>query len=287
MSNDRDKWVMMARIRNEARWIERNLERTFQVCRTAVLWDDGSDDETEVECSDFSGRHGVYSAAPWGWVREFGGNVLHFIHSPFRPAVRHKQNVSEIRDKNALWEYVKARVEFSHVLCLDGDEMLSLDAVRNFHQLTEALDSGRADMVHIPFVYLWDREDLQRVDGIYGLGPDGIPRLRFPRAFSINRITEDQLFDMRFAWEGTRGGFHCGSVPRESFHPAPDDVRIATLSRPIIHFGYLYDEDRRKKVAFYRSIDPDDQFEGNYNHCIGEPDQHAPGPVQLVPYEDV
>ncbi len=299
MSNNRDKWVMMSRIRNEARWIVRNLERTFQVVSTVVLWDDGSDDDTEAQVlKAVTGRErnletfGDAVETAWGWIHSWrlgDGSAceLHYIHSPFRPAVRPKQSVSEIRDKNALWEYVKAKVPFEFVLCLDGDEMLSQAAVRAFPELTTALHTGAADMVHIPFVYLWDREDQQRVDGIYGVGPDGLPRLRFPRAFSVRRVTEQQLFDMRFAWEGTKGGFHCGSVPRESFHPAPDDLRSATWRAPIIHFGYLHDADRRKKWEFYNQIDPNNEFEGRYMHIIGEPNQHAPGPVQLVPYEDV
>jgi hypothetical protein len=176
---------------------------------------------------------------------------------------------------------------------MDGDEVLTLDAIRNFPAAIDSLTTGAADVLSIPFIYLWDSQSRRRNDGIYGDQPDGYPILRFPRLFTTLRVSEDDLFEMHFAWQGTRGGFHCGSVPREHFQQRIDGQPIQGGFAPlsVAHYGYLDAELRETKVAFYRKIDPpgtaSNSFEGNYAHCLGEPDQHAPGPVTFVPWQDV
>jgi hypothetical protein len=213
--------------------------------------------------------------------------VLHYVHSPFRPAVRDKENVNEIRDKNMLWYYVKARTQFKNVLCLDGDEVLSLEALRQWSEIEKNLDHG-VDMITIPFVYLWDSESQARVDGIYGDAEDGHPKLRFPRIFTIQRISDQNLFDQHFSWEGTKGGFHCGSIPMVHFETsrphAPLNGRF--IPAPVAHYGYVDDPLRQRKFKFYREIDPGNKVEGEYLHIIGEPDLHAPGPLEFKPWED-
>lgn len=295
----RDEWMMMSRIRNEARWIARNLHRTFQCVRTVVLWNDASTDETEREVTQALLKLGVEDGqrTPWGWIISgkslYGEIELHWVNSPFRPARRTILEVSEIRDKQALWEYVKSNVLFTHVLCLDGDEMLSQALIAHFGHLETRFLEG-ADILHIPFIYLWNNESTRRVDGIYGAADDGLPRFRVPRAFTIARVDEYDLFEQRFAWEGHRqgrqvlGGFHCGSIPRENFRIGGGvrDLMADTIPWPIIHFGYLYDADRQAKFKFYNRIDPGNVFEGEYRHMVEIPNIHAPGPTLLVPYED-
>lgn len=288
----RDETVCMMRIRNEQRWIRRSLLRTFEVARTVVLWDDHSEDETWKEAKSaieqFHNDTNMYNLTVgemWGWQCEGSKASLHFINSPFRPAVRAKQNVSEIRDKNTLWEYVKSRVDFKYVLCLDGDEMLSKKAVRFWPSAINAMDGG-LDVLVIPFIYLWNDEKTRRVDGLYGNEPDNHPRLRFPRAFTIMRQDEQQLFDQRFKWEGSGGGFHCGSVPNESFKPLLRDPQRGMFPAPMIHFGYMHAVDRQKKYEFYNIIDPGNDFEGEYKHMVELPNRWCPGPTQLEPYTD-
>lgn len=292
MSETRDSVIMMARVRNEERWIARNLERTFQVAKTVVLWDDGSTDNTF--------GHALHAAFPVfgtgvdplepGTVEVHSSKYreLHYLRSPFRPAVNEMFEVSEIRDKNMLWEYVKAQVKFKHVLCVDGDEMLSLEAIRHFDEAIAQLESG-SDMIALPFVYLWNNEQTRRVDGIYGYLPDGLQRLRFPRLFSVQRVDPYDLYEMRFAWMGHRqgrkvlGGFHCGSVPQENFTPK---VSGPVFPYPIVHFGYMDPADRQRKFEWYNKIDPGNKFEGEYRHIIEQPNIHASGPTELVPWED-
>jgi glycosyltransferase involved in cell wall biosynthesis len=300
MSIARDRTACMMRIRNEARWIRRSLERTFEVCKTVVLWDDGSTDDTWLEAvravcppftmsshhpdtKDWALRHG---GALGRSIIEYEDRVLYFLPSPFAfDVVRPTQRADEIRDKNALWAFLKARVLFDYVLCLDGDEMLSREALRKWPEMLVMMDAG-VDYIKLPFVYLWDREDQQRCDAIYG--PEDVTQktLTFPRLFTIQRLTNDQLFDTRFDWRGTKGGLHCGSIPQEGFRPNGGLPRIETVGAPVIHWGYFDEELRQRKYVFYNTVDSGNEFEGGYLHIIGKKNHHAPGDVQFAPYED-
>lgn len=283
----REDWVCMMRCRHEERWIRRSLERTFEVCKTVILLDDGSENDLMWQESMRSVLQGPLHRGSTPEIvsstfHSSGPRQLHYLSSPFRPAVREKEAVSEIRDKNFLWSYAKARANFTHVLCLDGDEMLSKEAIRQWPRIEEVLENGTADVLTIPFIYLWDSESQRRVDGLYGDdGRDGLPRLRFPRIFTIRRVSEEKLFDMRFSWQGTKGGFHCGSIPQEGF-----GFSGGVVAAPVVHFGYIDEALRQRKFVFYNTIDPHNKFEGEYRHIIGQPDQHAPGPVQSVSWED-
>jgi hypothetical protein len=305
----REDWVAMMRIRNEERWIARNLERTWQVAKTVVIWDDGSDDHTERE---------VEQAFPPSWdgdgveevspiIQESGLAIvmstpdatLHYLRSPFRPAVNDMEAVSEIRDKNILWWYTKAQTTAKKVLCLDGDETLSLDALRNFTLAEKLLDEG-VDMLEVPFIYLWNDEQTRRCDAIYGDRDgsrggevaDGLPRLRFPRMFTTQRCDPYDVFEQRFAWYGHRqgrrvlGGFHCGSVPQENFHPNGGQPKRGVFPHPVVHFGYLDYTDRVAKHAWYNKIDPKNVYEGEYSHIIEVENLHTPGPSEFRRWED-
>lgn len=292
----RDRTVCMMRIKNEARWIGRNLERTWQVCSKVVLWDDGSTDKTEEvtrqSIQKLDGQRHINGGVIYHGQTPHGPVELHFLDSPYTAMVRPKMRRNELRDKNCLWWYVKGAIDFDYVLCLDGDEVLSRKALASFGEMWVWLSTQTCDWITLPFIYLWDQEDQRRVDGLYGdrTDPndppaDGSPKLRFPRFFSIKRLDEQQLYDTKFAWQGTRGGLHCGSIPQEGFHDIKPRV-LHAINAPVLHYGYLDKPLRETKFTMYNEIDPNNQFEGFYMHIIGEPNQHAPGPVQLVPWVD-
>lgn len=285
----RARTVMMARIRDEDRWIGRCLARTWPVAQTAVLWDDGSEDETERRAKESLRPAAEITMHAWGWRAvggERGTDVLYFLQSPFSHGARESERVNEIRDKNVLWAFVKRAVDFDFVLCMDGDEMLSLEAIRQFPGAWAAMAAG-PDMLQLPVVYLWDAEGQQRCDGIYGPEDPAHKQLRFPRLFTVLRLTPEQLFNTCFRWLGSRGGFHCGSAPQEGFRPRGAAPVIGFLPAPIVHWGYLEAGERQRKYEFYNRVDPNNEFEGRYAHIIGQPDHHAPGPVVLVPYADL
>lgn len=292
MITGRDRTACMMRCRNEARWIRRSLERTFQVARTVVIWDDGSDDDMIEQATTFLDPHAGLrwsEGPPNPWILEEKDCALHIVYSPFRQhVVRTKEAVNEIRDKNCLWSYCKSSVDFEIMLCLDGDEILTQEAVREWPQAVERLATS-VDVLHLPFIYLWDSEDRRRVDGIYGDVPNTLPRyarLNFPRVFTIRRLTPAQLFDTCFQWFGTQGSMHCGSIPRQNFRPNNADPTSALAFLPVAHMGYIDADLRQRKFEFYNLVDPSNDAEGRYEHIVGRPDIHAPGPLEFVAWED-
>jgi hypothetical protein len=258
------------RIKNEERWLGRSLERTWQVCSRVVIFDDHSTDlslEKAVHTvgAELVGRRDDQHA-PLVCRSLDRRNELHWLPSPF------KETVDEVRDKNHLWQYVSTRLKFRHILCLDGDEALSLRAIRGFPAALNTLVSGGGASVGVlPFVYLWNEETLRRVDGVYR-------DIRHARLFTIDRALEYRA--ARFVSHGP-SGFHCGSVPHQ--------LNIGHRDMPeleIIHWGYIDEAIRQRKLEFYNTLDPGNEGEGYYQHVVGLPNHLAPGPVKLVPWSD-
>ncbi len=270
----REDVLCMMRVKNEARWIRRSLERTWEVCKTAVIFDDHSSDRTFQEAVASIGQPWPSDSTGWQSAPNTGVSIvssmqgvdreLHWLTSPFQ------ETVDEVRDKNYLWAYV-AGLKFRHVLCLDGDEMLSQSAIRHFATATAKLEHGGVDVIVMPFIYLWDAEDKRRVDGVYA-------DIRHARMFTIDRAP--YFRECRFGARG-KAGFHCGSIP-DRLSTGHFDLREMT----VIHFGYLDNALRRKKLLFYNDLDPNNEGEGRYLHIVGESNHLAPGPVRLVDYLD-
>jgi hypothetical protein len=286
----RDRTACMLRCRNESRWIYRVLDRALEVASQIIIWDDGSTDNMHDEAVRALGGGSVITTKHGVEVTTSSRGSLYYIFSPFRlHVVRDKEAVNEIRDKNCTWSFAKTSVDFDFMLCLDGDEILSLEAIRNWPQAIEQMQGG-IDFLHLPFIYLWDHEDLRRTDGIYGDIAGSNPpyaKLNFPRLFTILRLTEATLFDTCFMWFGTQGSFHCGSIPRQNFRPESGGEPISALVRlPVMHMGYIDEELRQRKYRFYTAIDPGNLVEGEYKHIIGLPDIHAPGPLEFAVWSD-
>lgn len=262
----RDDTLCMMRIKNEERWLRRSLERTWQVCSKVVIFDDHSTDKSLHEAYESLGcgeSSGSWSFGKTNSVYRCNDRELHWLLSPFQDLTE------EVRDKNFLWEYV-SRLKFRHVLCLDGDEMLSLRAIRWFPAAIDYLVNGGSVGV-FPFVYLWNEENLRRVDGVYR-------DIRHARLFTVDRAPAFPF--ARFISHG-RAGFHCGSIPEQLNFGHRDMPEME-----IIHMGYLDDGIRQKKFVFYNQLDPGNEGEGFYRHIIGQTNHLAPGPVRLVEYKD-
>lgn len=263
---NRDDNLCMMRVKNEARWIRRSLERTWQVCRTAVIFDDHSTDETLTAALQSLNIYPSTAGTDTSGAVVYDNHdcQLHWLSSPFA------ESVNEVRDKNYLWEYASG-LKFRHVLCLDGDEWLSQRALRHFPTAIAKLEHGGADVIVMPFYYLWDSETHRRVDGVYA-------DIRHARLFTIDRAPKFR--DCQFAATG-RAGFHCGSIPSR--------LSVRHFDMPemtVIHMGYIDDALRRRKLAFYNTLDPNNSGEGFYKHVVGESNHLAPGPVRVMEFVD-
>jgi glycosyltransferase involved in cell wall biosynthesis len=225
--------VGMMRIKNEARWIETVLAAAFEICDRVYILDDHSTDGTPEIC------------------RQFESAVL--FPSPF-------EGLDESRDKN----FLISKLSGDWCLAIDGDEVVQDQK----HELAAIAAAGVHECVSLRVLYLWDRPDQVRSDGVYG---------RFWRP-SFFRIRKGDSF------KTTRNGgnFHCGNVPQQ-FRGA------ATCGARLLHFGYMVAADRRRKFEWYNQADPNNRLEDQYVHMVqGDPEGPSPtarlrhaGPLRL------
>jgi glycosyltransferase involved in cell wall biosynthesis len=178
------------------------------------------------------------------------------------------QGIHEARDKDYLLERVwlaGAQVG-DYCLMLDGDEVLH-PADRG--AVADAMKRGLA-CCSLHIVYLWDREDQVRVDRWY----------REFRRPSLFRLTSRSLTFRRTSFGGN---FHCSSAPAQLLNS------ITPIGARLLHFGYLYREDRVRKYEFYNRVDPNNAIEDGYRHMVigdlfpaASSFLHA-GPLELKP----
>jgi glycosyltransferase involved in cell wall biosynthesis len=232
------KIVGLMRVKNEARWITRCVESLYPLCDEVLVFDDHSTDGTPDLCRA-AGAH-VHNSA-------FSG-------------------IDEARDKDFLLAMARERCA-DWGFFLDGDEILEDGWVDHIRALAE----GKPNSYTFRFIYLWDRENLQRVDGVYA------------------RMWRQSMFRMapgqRFRRTGFGGNFHCGSVPQSLVGGG------VQCEARIFHLGYLHREDRIRKYEWYNRIDPNNAAEDCYRHMVvGDlfpPDarfRHG-GPLRLQPLE--
>ena len=214
----------MMRVKNEARWIQAVIESALKVCERVYVLDDHSTDGTFDICQQFQDRVLVYSSAFHG--------------------------IDEARDKNWMLEVIQLGTKAEWVLAIDGDELLMDHA-----ELVATTGSGRSDCYALRVLYLWDRKDQVRTDGVYG---------RFWRP-SLFRLGAKGSFQTT----GNGGNFHCGNVPADlARNSQRSEVRL-------LHFGYMDPVDRRRKFDWYNQHDPNNVTEDGYVHMI-QGDQGGP-----------
>jgi glycosyltransferase involved in cell wall biosynthesis len=214
----------LLRVKNESRWIERTLRSLQPVCKVLFVFDDHSTDGTPDLCDNL------------------GAMV---IPSPF-------EGLNETRDKNHLQEALYREVGpfrpgQDWALMIDGDEIIETGGTEGLQQCAA---SGRDAAYNFQIIYLWDREDLRRTDGVYG-------RFRRPSMYPLG--LQPAPFRDTTQW----GNFHCGSVPAKYFggsYPVAD-VRL-------LHYGYIERGQRLHKWDWYNSIDPHNVIEDQYRHMI-------------------
>jgi glycosyltransferase involved in cell wall biosynthesis len=204
------------RVKNEARWIRRSIESILPLCNAGVtVLDDHSTDDT----AEIAQKCGA-------WV----------IPSPF-------EGLDEVRDKNLLLADFPGA---DWLIMIDGDEVLEsgkLDYLRVTMQ--RAIESNTVRALAFGVLYLWDREDQIRVDGVYR---------------SMSRVSAFRPGKERF--EATGGvNFHCGNCPQGITQRAHAGVSL-------LHYGYMDSRDRIRKYEWYRAQDPANQIEDEYRHIV-------------------
>jgi glycosyltransferase involved in cell wall biosynthesis len=156
------------------------------------------------------------------------------------------EGIEETRDKNWLLEKVEQSCQAgTWVVAIDGDEEIApgcCDEIRTLVKWAYGPDAYRFRVL-----YLWDTPEQIRVDGIYQ---------RFHRG-SMFKLTPGARFR-----SSAGGGFHCGNVPSPR--------SISDCGVRLLHYGYMYREDRLRKFEFYNAPDkqPIPPNEDGYRHMV-------------------
>ncbi len=222
------------RVKNEARWIAQVLQSIQPLCQRILVFDDRSTDDT-VEIALNRGAE--------------------VIRSPF-------DGLNEARDKAYLLDEYLIPADPDWVLAIDGDEILTPDSIP-FVQRAAA----RPQVSHCSFrvLYLWDREDQIRTDGVY----------RDFRRSSMFRVRGQH--GLHFPASTSHGGnFHCKSVPQGLRGIG------SPLEAKLLHYGYLHREDRLRKYAWYRAHDPHALSEDGYRHVVQGDLPEIPAGMRLL-----
>ena len=247
------KVAVMMRVKNEARWIERCINSVVPLAgeHVFVMDDESTDDTLEI-------------------ARCTGVNVY---RDPFAG-----QPLDETRDKDWLLSQVRAACDPDWVLCIDGDEELEPGGAEKILRILST--NPAVDVFSLGFLFLWNSTNQVRVDGRY------------------HTIQRESLFrpkngvEFRSYYEEKDGGdpkchvgLHCGNAPN-----GRGELIIKPLNVFLLHYGYLFREDRVRKYHWYRNLDPDNPYEDNYRHMvIGDLPEFAAdfkaefgGPLKLV-----
>jgi glycosyltransferase involved in cell wall biosynthesis len=256
------------RARNESRWIKQVVESIQPVCAHIFVLDDRSDDNTADICESLGCT--VYrSAVPWVNVggREVSDESAgkEFLLERMYEAI-----------PDAYQHYTRGNPE-SPFWCLsvDGDEELHKD---DGELVWQAVHRPGIHAASLKIIYLWDRPDQWRVDGVYG---------RFARPSLFRLMNQD--FRYQRTPFGNGANFHCSSIPQELIHHSQNPQ--ARCDARLLHWGYYDRELRVKKYEFYNRVDPGNAAEDFYRHvCQGDiPEIPADmklkwaGPLELRP----
>jgi hypothetical protein len=177
----------------------------------------------------------------------------------------------ESRDKSWMVEQIKATLTPDWILCIDGDEELPPGSAE---KIKAAARRNDIQCYEFGFYHLWDRPDQIRADRWYS---NFVRRSMFR---PVNGFTFRSLYENN----GVHGGLHTGNGPR--------DLPTAVLSGVrLIHWGYMNKEDRLRKYRWYNSIDPNNEIEDRYRHCVQGDVPEVPadailkhaGPLELKP----
>lgn len=237
----------MLRVRNEERWIAEVLRSMLPVCDAGIaLLDDSSDDRT------FTIVQQVAAEA----LDKAGCERIVPIHSPYGRVA----GIDEGRDKDLLVGHAMTLFDPDWIVSIDGDEVLAPGAKE---AIRGCVTHGNMWAYSFKVVYLWDRVDQIREDGIYG--NFWRPSLFFTRAS-----------DLKFRRTAHGGNFHCSNVPGDLLGS------VGQARCRLKHYGYLDREQRIAKWQWYNAVDPGNQLEDCYRHVVQGDIPEVPASAELV-----
>jgi hypothetical protein len=241
------KVACMMRVKNEARWIRRTIDSVRELCGDHIyVMEDGSVDDTRR-------------------VAEECGAIV--LPSPFVGL-----ELNEARDKNWLYRKVMEDCSPDWILMPDGDEELEAEGCKKIKAVLEL--NPPVDCFALRFIYLWDSVDTARFDGVYGkMARQSLFRANEKFQFR-SYYSEDQTANQNHVGLGF-GGFHTSNAPGLG-------GRIAPLNVVLFHYGYLHREDRIRKYRWITTLDPHNEREGFYLHCVQGDLPEVPADAQLM-----
>ena len=169
----------------------------------------------------------------------------HLVHSPYAGLP-----LDERRDKQWLLEYVKQQCSPDWILMIDGDEALEPNGTEKLRQVIRG--NPRSDILALRVVNLWDSFDQARVDGVYGT----------MCRQSLFRPLPD--FEFKSYYEGKLGHNHVGLHTSN----APFSQEAQPINVFLLHFGYVYKDDRIRKYRWITQLDPENEIEDFYRHTV-------------------
>jgi hypothetical protein len=222
------KVACMMRVKNEARWIKHTIDSVRELCGELIY---------VMEDGSTDDTRAIAEAA---------GAVV--LDSPFVGL-----GLDEARDKNWLMEQVTARCSPDWILMPDGDEELEPGGCAKIRRALAT--NPPCDCFALKFLYFWDRIDQIRLDGVYGT----MARQSLFRANSTFRFKS--YYSEGETKNQNHVGLHTSNAPGLG-------GRIMNLNVALLHYGYLHREDRIAKYRWILSIDPHNEGEDFYRHCV-------------------
>jgi len=222
------KVACMMRVKNEARWIQHTIDSVRDLCGDLIF---------VMEDGSTDNTRAICEAA---------GVVV--LPSPFDG-----MGLDESRDKDWLLQEVIARCHPDWILMPDGDEELEAGGCEKIRRVLET--NPPCDCFALRFLYFWDSIDQVRLDGVYGR----MARQSLFRADSSFRFKS-------FYSEGetpnqNHVGLHTSNAPGLG-------GKVFPLNVALFHYGYLHREDRIQKYRWLISLDPHNEGEDFYRHCV-------------------
>lgn len=163
------------------------------------------------------------------------------IPSPFA-------DLNESRDMQFLYEQtMSAKPDW--VVSIDGDEELESGGAE---KVRAAIASAPSDVsfLSLRIIYLWDREDQIRVDGVYG-------------KWRRNRVFRPEP-GAGFVGNGTKHNLHCaGAGNIKGLHG-----RAQALDVALVHYGSFSREIRMSKYIWHNLVEPDNVVEDGFRHVV-------------------